>query len=126
MFTVREVDRRFDIAVRKGASRSVYWKITDLETGLPKNLTGWHAHCQVRVEPDESATLLYEWVPSPALAQGQISVDNSRVTLILDPLKTALWEWNEGYYDCELVSPDGLQIEEVGWGRFHARNEITS
>jgi hypothetical protein len=126
MYTVRQEDRRYDIEVRKGSTRTIYWKVNDPTTGQPKDLNGWSVHCQVRVAPDEDALLLYEWVASPTAAQGQSSTDNGRGTLYLDPIKTGAWAWNEGYYDCELISPDGTQVEELGWGRFTARNQVTN
>lgn len=109
---------RHALQIEQGTTWGRSWPLTNPDTGLPMDLTGWTVHGQVRETP-ESATVLYEW-QSP----GNAHTADGKVTITVAPAVSAAWLWSRGVYDIEATSPSG-QVVRVSEGQVTVSREVT-
>lgn len=108
------------ITIKQGTDSGLRWLVNDGATGLPWNFTGWGVRSQVR-QSAGTADVLHEW----STALGTATADAAGyVTLIWDAATTSAWDWSEGVYDIELLSPGGKVIR-LDAGRVTVNREVT-
>lgn len=88
--------------------------------GSPVDLTGFTAKMQIR-ESIDSETVLYE-----AEFHSEIVIDSKAGDLFIKipAAKTALWDWQRGVYDLEIVSQTG-EVTRILEGRIKVLPEVT-
>jgi hypothetical protein len=109
-----------DLVIEQGTTWSVRWVVSDPDTGVPLNVSGWTVRSQVR-DPIESDVVLHEW----STAGGTITADASgNVTLLVAPATSSAWAWVRGRYDVELISPQS-EVTRLAQGRVRVSHEVT-
>jgi len=109
---------RSTLIIDQGTTWQRRWRITDADSGLPRDLTGWTARAQVRAQT-MAETTLFEWSP-----EGLTCDDDGYVTMTVTPTESSAWIWRDGMFDVELVDPTG-RVTRIAQGRVRISPEIT-
>lgn len=108
---------RTGLTIPQGVHWGIAWPIT--QDGEPLDLTGWTVKAQIR-KNIESDTVLYEW----SNAAGNVTVNDSQVTLLVSPATSTAWTWERGVYDVELTSPSAI-VYRIAAGPVYVSPEVT-
>jgi hypothetical protein len=106
------------LVIHQGTTWERRWRITDPDTGEPRDLTEWSARGHIRLfQSDVDPT--YEWMGSG------ISCDaDGYVTVRVTPAESTAWTWRDGVYDLELVDPTG-RVARIAQGAVRVSPEVT-
>lgn len=103
------------LVIPQGTTWSTRWRITDPDSGEPRDLTNWLARGSVRSLVDD--VVLYDFT--------HIGADQSGyVTVSVPPVESSEWEWRSGVYDIELEDPLG-RVARISQGAVRVSPEVT-
>lgn len=109
---------RATLVIHQGTTWERRWRITDPDTGTPRDLTEWSARGQIRAD-HSTAAVLFEW------AGDAITCDaDGYVTVTVTPTESSAWGWNFGVYDIELLDPIG-RVVRIAQGAVRVSREVT-
>lgn len=110
--------------IPQGAVFEYSWPLTDADTGLAADPTGWQARCEVKT--DYGGTVVTRFHTGSSW-DGTITFDSDgNMTLHLDDSFTAaLAPMANGVFDVELIDPSGNPWRVVE-GRAHVTQEVTT
>jgi len=111
--------RHDDLTIPQGTDFKVQWPLLDGDKQAIPSMTGWTARAQVRVAVTSTDTLA-SWTS----ADGGILLEDSSVTLIITNEQSTAWEWANGVYDVEVITPTG-EVTRITQGRFFLDREVT-
>lgn len=106
---VSKVSGSYDFTIEKGTywSRALTWQVD----GSPQDLTGWHAHMQIRTEYADQAGVvcadLKDTAVSPAEPGIVLGGSAGTIQLVLTGVQTAALSFDTAVYDLLLTDPDG-------------------
>jgi hypothetical protein len=104
------------LVIPQGTTWIRRWRISDPDTGEPRDLTNWTARGSIRATVD-AATVLYAFpniAPDPS----------GYITITVLPAESSTWVWRYGVYDIELVDPLG-RVARVSQGAVRVSPEVT-
>lgn len=104
-----------DLSILKGSDHAASWPLAGVE-----DFSGWTVKAQVRRAPT-SPVVLHEW----SNEIGNASLEGSSVQLATPAAVSSAWTWWDGYYDVELLEPDG-HVHRVAEGLLWVQPEVTS
>lgn len=104
------------LVIEQGTTWEKRWRITDPDSGLPRDLTEWSARGQIRAD-HSAADVLYEWTDITCDVDGY-------VTISVTPTESSAWAWRDGVYDVELVDPTG-RVTRIAQGAVRVSAEVT-
>lgn len=104
------------LVIQQGTTWERRWRITDPESGEPRDLSEWTARGQIRISHAED-TVLYEWTDIDCDADGY-------VTIAVTPTESSAWTWRDAVYDLELVDPTG-RVARIAQGAVRVSAEVT-
>lgn len=103
------------LIIQQGTTWRRRWRVTDPDTGTPRDLSEWTARGQIRVDhmdPD----VLFEW---------DVECDaDGYATVTVNPADSSAWGWRDGVYDVELVDPAG-RVVRIAQGAVRVSAEVT-
>jgi hypothetical protein len=103
------------LVIPQGTTWQRRWRITDPETGTPRDLSEWTARGQIRAYT-AAPNVLFEW---------SIECDaDGYVTVTVNPTDSTAWGWQDGAYDIELVDPTG-RVARIAQGAVRVSPEVT-
>ena len=86
--------------------------------GLPANVAGWSAKCQIRAAEDHLSTMLFE--PT-------CYIDNESVVVIEYTAEQSLdWDWDKGYFDVVLIDPFDVPRQILDSGKVRVDRIVTN
>jgi hypothetical protein len=106
------------LVIYQGATWEKRWRITDPDSGVPRDLSEWSARGQIRAD-HSAAAVLYEWTGDALTCDA-----DGYVTATVTPAESALWGWRDGVYDVELVDPTG-RVARIAQGAVRVSAEVT-
>ena len=111
-----------NIVIEEGTGYVLSLTWTDKLTNLPKNLTGYTAKLQVRVDYNPTSTVLLE----KSTTNGKIILGGTTgfVDVIFDATDTLGLTWSKAIYDLLLVPASGAPVKLVK-GEFIVQQTVT-
>lgn len=106
------------LVIPQGTTWVMRWRITDPDTGEPRDLTEWSARGQIRADHSAAATL-HEWTGDAITCD-----ENGDVTVTVTPAESSAWVWRDAVYDVELVDPTG-RVARISQGAVRVSAEVT-
>jgi hypothetical protein len=107
------------LLIHQGTTWRKRWRITDPDTGTPRDLTEWSARAQVRADHSADSVVLAEWLDDTVTCDA-----DGYVTITVSPAVSSAWTWRDGMYDVELVDPAG-QVARIAQGAVRVSPEVT-
>lgn len=106
------------LTIPQGTTWEKRWRITDPDSGEPRDLSEWLARGQIRANHSETV-ILHEW------ADESVTCDaDGYVTITVTPTESSAWAWRDGVYDVELVDPTG-RVARISQGAVRVSAEVT-
>lgn len=106
------------LVIHQGTTWERRWRITDPDTGTPRDLTEWSARGQIRAD-HSAAAVLHEWTPDALTCD-----EDGYVTAAITPAESATWGWRDAVYDVELLDPIG-RVVRIAQGAVRVSPEVT-
>lgn len=107
-----------NIEIKQGATFSQVFQYTD-SSGTPIDLTGWTVRGEIRSARDNASQLLETLsmtISNPAAGE---------ITLNIPAARSSGYTWRRGFYDIELVAPDGATVIRLLEGVVRVQPEVT-
>lgn len=105
------------LVIPQGTTWERRWRITDPDTGVPRDLSAWSARGQVRADHADSVVLV-------DLSSNLDCGADGYVTVTITPAQSSAWTWRDAVYDIELVDPAG-KVARISQGAVRVSPEVT-
>lgn len=106
------------LVIPQGTTWQRRWRVSDPDTGTPRDLSEWTARGQIRANYAATA-VLFEWT-----GDGIECDADGYVTVTVNPTDSSAWGWRDGMYDIELIDPAG-RVARIAQGAVRVSPEIT-